>query len=494
MDMFDFAGMLFGRAGNRPEATTVTATGAAASAGGEVGITLDADVTPAEDVGEDTDQTVIDLPTSPDVDEGDELIVTLVGDGPLKTPVVTANPGAGDRMRALANSAKTIANAAQAVAEAVNQHFFADTNGIHVTEATQEDWDESHTGANVLINSIGQLFRDGLNNLLALLPGASETHVESFSAEGAYDHWEFTLSSTPTRVLSVEASGDGYVSEYTTTGNVVSVYGSSLEGCVISITYRTGGTSLAIFDGLGNAASNVSATFSEGGATIGYADESHVEITQDWLRVMRGSSQRAKFGGFVRFGSDADPALDIRSGIMKFYPYNDRVALYFASDWNQLFYQATTGALGLMSANSVSLSGQSIGVYPKNGSNTFSTAPGTILWSGGWVMSANQTLTLTYNISTCPTGIVLHFQPYTSSTVRNYNHIYYFVPKTHVASYSGMGVVVQLGNPDFTNIATKYLYVSDDHITGYANNTATGTNSGITYNNGTWVMTQVIAV
>ena len=171
MDMFDFAGLLFGGSRTAPDATTVTATGAGASDGGEVGITLDADVTPAEDTGVegDADQTIIDLPTSPDVAEGDELIVTLVGDGPLKTPVVTANPGSGDRMRALANSAKTVADAAQAVAEAVNQHFFADTNGIHVTEATQEDWDESHTGANVLINSVGQLFRDGLNNLLAIL-------------------------------------------------------------------------------------------------------------------------------------------------------------------------------------------------------------------------------------------------------------------------------------------------------------------------------------
>ena len=171
MDMFDFAGLLFGGSRTAPDATTVTATGAGASDGGEVGITLDADVTPAEDTGVegDADQTIIDLPTSPDVAEGDEVIVTLVGDGPLKTPVVTANPGSGDRVRALANSAKTVADAAQAVAEAVNQHFFADTNGIHVTEATQEDWDESHTGANVLINSVGQLFRDGLNNLLAIL-------------------------------------------------------------------------------------------------------------------------------------------------------------------------------------------------------------------------------------------------------------------------------------------------------------------------------------
>lgn len=171
MDMFDFAGLLFGGDRASPDATTVTATGAAASSDGEVGITLDADVTPAEDEGtdEDTEQTIIDLPTSPDVDEGDELIVTLVGDGPLKTPVVTANPGSGDRMRALADSAKAIADTAQAVADAINQHFWVDDSGAHVTQATQDEWQQDHSGPNSLWNALGMLFRDGLTNLLVVL-------------------------------------------------------------------------------------------------------------------------------------------------------------------------------------------------------------------------------------------------------------------------------------------------------------------------------------
>ena len=109
-------------------------------------------------------------------------------------------------------------------------------------------------------------------------------------------------------------------------------------------------------------------------------------------------------------------------------------------------------------------------------------------------MTSSHEATLKYNISTCPTGIVLHFQPYTSSTVRNYNHTYYFVPKTHVASYNSTGIVVRLGNPDFSNMASKYLYVSNGQITGHDQNNQSGTNSGITYNNATWVMTQVIAV
>lgn len=218
MDMFDLAGMLFGQSRTAPQGRSVTATGAASSEDGVARITLDADVTPAEGVDEDGDQTIIDLPTSPDVAEGDELIVTLVGDGPLKTPVVTANPGAGDRMRALANSAKAVANAAQDVANAVNQHFFADTNGIHVTEATQEDWDESHTGANVLINSIGQLFRDGLNNLLTL-------------------------------------------------------------------TTQNGARALTIWDGLGNAAGNVLATFGPNETHLGLGGDGALYLARDKFRI-----------------------------------------------------------------------------------------------------------------------------------------------------------------------------------------------------------------
>jgi hypothetical protein len=270
MDMFDFAGLLFGGPRTATDATTVTATGAGASADGEVGITLDADVTPAEDTGVDgdTDQTIIDLPTSPDVDEGDELIVTLVGDGPLKPPVVTANPGSGDRMRVLANSAKTIADAAQAVAQAVNQHFFADDGGIHVTEATQEDWNTNHSGANVLINALGQLFRDGTNNLLALLPAHYRT--DEFTGDGTAV--AFTLSVTPYEVTSVSVNGITLTDEdWSASGDVVTLTTAPADGDAVSVTYRTSSTSIGIFDGRGNQSSNVVAEFSEDGVTVGRA-------------------------------------------------------------------------------------------------------------------------------------------------------------------------------------------------------------------------------
>lgn len=63
-----------------------------------------------------------------------------------------------------------IAQEALDVANATGQHFWSDSDGIHVTEVTQEEWQTTPSGANVLINSAGQLFRSVLNNLLAILP------------------------------------------------------------------------------------------------------------------------------------------------------------------------------------------------------------------------------------------------------------------------------------------------------------------------------------
>lgn len=174
MDMFDLASQLFGGRNPSAQGSTITATGSTASADGVAGIVIDADVTPAEGTGDDTDQTVIDVPTSPSVAEGDELVVTLVGEGPLKTPIVMANPGSGDRMQVQVDNAETLAEQAEAVATATGQHFWTDNDGVHVTEVAQDEWSDStspsyHSGANVLLNALGQLFRNRLNNLLAVL-------------------------------------------------------------------------------------------------------------------------------------------------------------------------------------------------------------------------------------------------------------------------------------------------------------------------------------
>lgn len=133
------------------------------------------------------------------------------------------------------------------------------------------------------------------------------------------------------------------------------------------------------------------------------------------------------------------------------------------------------------------------GVYVKSltGTNFWSTVPGTVLWSGGYYMTASHTANLSHNISTCPTGIVLHFQPYTSSTVQNYYHQYCFVPKT--TSFAAIHNFT-LCTTGFTKVGMKALRIYDDRIVGDDANDDTGTASGITFANNYWVMTQVIAV
>lgn len=88
----------------------------------------------------------------------------------------------------LASSVEGIAQQAIDVAEATGQNFWPGEDGVHVTEVTQEDWNDStspnyHSGANVLINALGQLFRDGVNNILAIVSG-TDPGVAIYDGEG----------------------------------------------------------------------------------------------------------------------------------------------------------------------------------------------------------------------------------------------------------------------------------------------------------------------
>lgn len=76
-----------------------------------------------------------------------------------------------------ADAASAAAIEAQRVANAVNQHFWVDTDGAHVTEVTQDEWNNPmgqtyHAGFNSLWNSLGMLFRNALRNLVGITSSA----------------------------------------------------------------------------------------------------------------------------------------------------------------------------------------------------------------------------------------------------------------------------------------------------------------------------------
>ena len=110
-------------------------------------------------------------------------------------------------------------------------------------------------------------------------------------------------------------------------------------------------------------------------------------------------------------------------------------------------------------------------------------------------MTASHTATLSELVSEQPNGIVLVFSRYSSSTVQNYHYNHFFVHKEFVASHAGAGSqFFMTTDGTFGVIASKYLYIHDDKITGSDSNNKSGTANGITYNNAGFVLRYVIGV
>jgi len=75
-----------------------------------------------------------------------------------------------DAVEGIAVSASATATTAKTIAEGVNEHFWHDSTGAHVTEVTQDEWNDPgdpnyHSGGNTLITTQGMAIRDGLTNL-----------------------------------------------------------------------------------------------------------------------------------------------------------------------------------------------------------------------------------------------------------------------------------------------------------------------------------------
>lgn len=265
------------------DATTRTYIGTATSdsSDGSVYVALSEDVTMPDDY--DGEHGVgVEMPTTVGVSEGDEVIVTTIGGGTMKAPVVTGNPGWGDAVQEQVNNAESIAEQAEAVANATGQHFWPDDDGVHVTEVTQEAWNDStstsyHSGANVLLNALGQLFRDGLNNLLALVAG-SPGHTYSFTIEnGVYSYplpFGESIAGDPTISVgghTLPWSDCQLQFNYENAGYSLLFSGNfnpaTYAGQTATMTYSTS-SSLSVFDGLGTAAQNIISFFDARGITL----------------------------------------------------------------------------------------------------------------------------------------------------------------------------------------------------------------------------------
>lgn len=118
-----------------------------------------------------------------------------------------------------------------------------------------------------------------------------------------------------------------------------------------------------------------------------------------------------------------------------------------------------------------------------------------LLWSGGMYMTGGHTIALSEPVSKQFSGIVLVFSAYVDGAAQDYNFNSFFVSKYLVQAKAGCGSTFIMSASKFGNMATKYLYISDDKIVGNDHNSETGTAAtGITYNNAAYVLRYVIGV
>lgn len=119
------------------------------------------------------------------------------------------------------------------------------------------------------------------------------------------------------------------------------------------------------------------------------------------------------------------------------------------------------------------------------------------LWGDdvGQYMFASQTAELSESVSSQRTGIVLHWQAYSSGHAQNYDHNFFFVPKTHVERNNGGGVAMFLAISTGSTVATKYVYVHDGKVVGNdINSRDPYQGSGITLTPKYFVLTEVLGV
>lgn len=141
--------------------------------------------------------------------EGDYILVSL-DNGTVSIIGNSSNPSVGSsvtkllasnavraaqRTAAAIKAARKIAEQAKRVADAVGQHVWSGDDGLHVTEASEDDFKSEPQGRNVLLNAYGFLLREAETWLASFTEGATafydglgnaaENIVARFGTDGA---------------------------------------------------------------------------------------------------------------------------------------------------------------------------------------------------------------------------------------------------------------------------------------------------------------------
>lgn len=115
------------------------------------------------------------------------------------------------------------------------------------------------------------------------------------------------------------------------------------------------------------------------------------------------------------------------------------------------------------------------------------TTPSNVLWSGALSMGAEDIINLSAAISAQRNGITLVFSDTEGNNISSFN-----VSKETIANYPNKTHSFTLSDNILEVFASKSLVISDAAIIGHAENNASGTKNGITYDNSQFILCQVI--
>ena len=135
----------------------------------------------------------------------------------------------------------------------------------------------------------------------------------------------------------------------------------------------------------------------------------------------------------------------------------------------------------IIAANGVSINGTTLG--------------GKVLYQGGYMMSANQKISLPEAVSDQANGIVLVFSLYRNGAAEDVSISTFYISKKEVELLNGAPHFFFMGiNAGFSVLGAKYIYISDTEISGHEGNDDTGSNNGLTFNNASFVLRYVLGV
>ena len=109
-------------------------------------------------------------------------------------------------------------------------------------------------------------------------------------------------------------------------------------------------------------------------------------------------------------------------------------------------------------------------------------------------MTSDHTWTLSESISNQPHGIVLVFSEYANNQVQNKGWTQFFISKQFVSKNAEQGSAFPLFSYNFNALGVKHLFIFNDKIVGSDENSQSGTENGVTYNNARFMLRYVLGV